>query len=168
MSKLIDAFVDRLGVDQIATEEDLRGCTTDEIGVLEFKYGVTLPIIYRRFLERLGHESGRLFKYDHLATSYEHVLDMTAEARRYAVLEGEVDRFKEVITQIDLIILGRLGEQFYFIRCDRTDDSAVYFFNNSSFESGLAYGSVVEYLNAIADECVEAIESGYFRNSEKS
>jgi hypothetical protein len=57
----------------------LRGCTRSEIDHLEHKYGLALPSAYRRFLELAGHESGLLFRWDHLAVSFDHVSTLTEE-----------------------------------------------------------------------------------------
>ncbi|MEO9592526.1 SMI1/KNR4 family protein [Rhodopirellula bahusiensis] len=166
MADNFDAFLKRLESDEIATSSDLRGCTKTEIAALESKYAISLPSSYRRFLELMGHGSRSLFRYDHFATSYEYVIDMTAEQRADFAEDGELQKLDALIGPLDLLILGRLGEQYYFIRCDNPDDSAVYYFNNSDMATRRVYDSVLDYLNAIADECCDAIQGGYFDNSE--
>ena len=160
------AFLKRLESERIATRGDLLGCTKAEIAALESKYDIELPRSYRRFLELMGHASGRLFRYDHFATAYEYVIDMTAQQRGDFAEDGELEQLNALIGPSDLLILGRLGEQYYFIRCNNPDDSAVYYFNNSEMATRRVYQSVLDYLNAIADECCEAIQGGYFDNSE--
>lgn len=159
-------FVARLEREDIASPSDLQGCSFSEIEVLESKYQLTLPHSYRRFLELMGHASRRLFRYDHFATSYEYVLTMTEQERQYAAEDGEDDKLSDVLAASSLIILGRLGEQFMFIHCHDHDDSAVYYYNNSTWETRQVFGSVLEYLNCIADECADAVRGGYFQNSE--
>jgi hypothetical protein len=44
---------------------DMVGCTVKEIECLEAKYAVQLPRTYRRYLEIMGHRSGRLFTCNH-------------------------------------------------------------------------------------------------------
>ena len=166
MSDSYQEFLQRLERDDIARKSDLRGCSDEEIAVLEAKYRLQLPQSYRWFLKQMGHNSGRLFRYDHFATSYDYVLAMMEEERAYAAEEGELAQLNNVLTDSSLIILGRLGEQHFFIHCIDPVDSTVHYYNNSTWETWQAFGSVIEYLNAIADECAEAVRGGYFRNSD--
>lgn len=159
-----DAFPSRLERDEIAQRSDLRGCTPKEIEVLESKYNLALPHSYRQFLELMGHAAGRLFRYDHWEASYNDVLRLTEEERSFSADEGELPMMDSIVTASSLIILGRLSEQFLFIRCDDSSDSAVHYYNNSTWETHQAYDTVLDYLNAIADECAEAVRGGYFRN----
>src|SRR5262245_42845869 len=62
-----NGFLGRLAASNVATAQDLQGCTAAEIAGLEARYRLRLPASYRRYLELMGHRSGRLFTSDHLA-----------------------------------------------------------------------------------------------------
>jgi hypothetical protein len=72
----------RLEASRVAGTADLVGCTPGEVEALEARYGIRLPLAYRRYLEVIGQRSGRLFTCDHAAVFYPHVLAMTAEQRQ--------------------------------------------------------------------------------------
>jgi SMI1 / KNR4 family (SUKH-1) len=160
----LDQLLQRMEATGIATREDLQGCSAEEIQQLEHRYSVKLPRSYRLFLETMGHQSGRLFRYDHFAVTYESVLTLNEEERNDAKRAGgdAPNRLREILDEDGLIILGRLGEQFLFIRCAQGDASAVHYYNNASWETRQAYSSVLEWINEVCDECIGAVKTGYF------
>ncbi len=158
--KPFSKFLDFLEEHSIAAHSALRGCTDQEIQQLETRYGLTLPACYRQYLLSMGHKSGRLFTHDHLAVTYPHVIEMTAQYRedvREFPDEAHVDLPSDA-----LIITGRLGEQFLFIRCDDADDSPVWYFNEYDTGVRQVYASVLDWLQSTATEAEAAIESGYY------
>src|SRR5262249_49640208 len=74
-----DKLLVRMDASQIAKSSDLKGCTLAEIDALERRYRIVLPASYRRYLELMGHGSGRLFASDHVAVSYSYVLELTED-----------------------------------------------------------------------------------------
>jgi hypothetical protein len=157
-------LVERMEACRVASREDLEGCSDEEIARLERRYSVNLPESYRSFLKVMGHRSGRLFRYDHWAGTYEYVLNLTEEERETAKRAGAdaAQKLDAILGTDGLIILGRLGEQFLFVHCDEGDEPAVHYFENYAWETKKAYSSVMEWLDFICDECVDAIKSGYF------
>jgi hypothetical protein len=164
MAATLASLVERMEARAIASRTELEGCSEQEIAQLERRYSIKLPQSYRAFLRTMGHRSGRLFRYDHWAESYEYVLELTDEERKEAKQRGPEAsrRLEEILGPDGLIILGRLGEQFLFLRCMEGDDPAVHYFNNETWETCPAYSSVLEWLTSICEECVEAIASGAF------
>ena len=61
-----------------------------------------------------------------------------------------------------LVILGRLGEQFDFIRCTNQDDSPVWYLNSWDWKVVESFPSVNDWLECWCGQAEEAIESGYF------
>jgi hypothetical protein len=63
-----------------------------------------------------------------------------------------------------VVILGREGEQYNFIRCDRPDDSAVWAIDlgASRVRARRFRASVVGWLRAWATEAAEAVASGWY------
>lgn len=157
---LLDNFVLRLERDEIARRTSLVGCTDVEIATLESKYGVTLPATYRSYLTVMGHNSGRLLTHDHYAATYAHVLDMTGQCRE------DRNEFPDcglpALPPDALVIVGRLGEQFMMIRCNASNDSPVWYFNEYGNEVKESYRSVLDWLESLADESQSAIRGGYY------
>ncbi len=156
----------RLEASHVAAEADLVGCSPVEIEVLEAQYGVRLPCTYRRYLEVMGHRSGKLFTCDHAAVFYSYVLEMTTERRRMWA-EGSADDDNRPPPGFELpsdalLIYGRLGEQFEFIRCSGQDDSPVWYFNTWEWQVRQTEPSVLAWLESWCTEAEGAIASGYF------
>jgi len=156
----------RLGASRVAAPAELVGCTAGEIAALEARYGVRLPRAYRRYLEVMGHRSGRLFTCDHAAVFYPNVLAMTAEKRHQwaqAQAEDGSGPPPEFELPVDaLLIYGRLGEQFEFISCGGQDDSPVWYFNTCDWQVRQTESSVLAWLESWCTEAERAIASGYF------
>ena len=156
----------RLEASSVACPVDLVGCTPREIEALEGRYGVWLPKTYRRYLEVMGHRSARLFTCDHAAVFYSYVLKMTAEKRQQwaeAKTEdgsGPPSHFELPVDA--LLINGRLGDQFEFIRCGSEDDPPVWYFNIWEWQVRQSASSVLEWLEGWCSEAERAIASGYF------
>ncbi|GAA4464495.1 SMI1/KNR4 family protein [Novipirellula rosea] len=156
-----DDLLHRLAHAGIAPPASLVGCTEAEIASLEAKYNVTLPATYRTYLTMMGHDSGRLLTHDHYAATYSHVLDMTTQCRE------DRDEFPDcglpTLPPDALVIVGRLGEQFMMIRCSASDDSPVWYFNEYDGEIKQSFGSVLDWLDSLADEAENAIANGYYK-----
>src|SRR5579872_2249652 len=148
---LIDRLVERMYETRVACPDELRGCSADEIAALEAKYSIVLPDTYRRFLEVMGHSAGQLFAHDRVEASYEQVLQMTEEQRRWHRDEPEEQPIS--LPADALIVLGRLREQFSFIRCRGTADSPIYYYEMLA-DAAVQYWSpsLVTWLNLWCDE----------------
>jgi SMI1 / KNR4 family (SUKH-1) len=155
-----EALLQRMHSSQIAKTSDLRGCSEAEIAALEHKYQLQLPLSYRRYLQLMGHHSGRLFSSDHIAVFYPYVLNMTEELQQWRSPDYEVPA-NFSLPDGSLLIAGRLGEQFEFIRCGEQEDS-VHYFNTWNWQIRCSYPSVLAWLEAWCGYAEEAIASGYF------
>jgi len=150
----------------VASQRQLVGCTPEEIAALEARYALRLPCSYRRYLEVMGHSSGKLFTHDHLAVTYPYVLSMTTKERRSWVARrakngsGPPPAFE--FPDDALLIAGRLGEQFGFIRCSGQDDVPVWYLNNYRWETRELHPSVLEWLECWCEAAEDAIAGGYF------
>lgn len=136
------------------------GCTQPEIAALESKYQVQLPSSYRRYLELIGHRSGRLFTSDHAAAFYPYVLNLTAELLTDLPELEAPSTF--ALPQGALLINGRLGDQFEFIICNGAVESGVYYFNTWDWNIIKSHDSVIDWLESWCDLAEHAIASGYF------
>jgi hypothetical protein len=157
MPRILDPLIRRMEQSQVALPDELRGCSESEIETLERTYNLSLPLVYREYLATMGHSSGRLFTYDHVDVTYPHVLAMTNEIRRE--LGSDASR---ILRQDSLIISGRLGEQYEFLRCEANSDVSVWHFNLEDREVIESHASVVGWLQCWCEQAEEAIASGYF------
>ena len=102
-------MLSRLESSHIATAADLVGCSKEEISTLEAKYQIQLPHTYKKYLQLMGHQSGRLFTFDHMAVFYRYVLSMTGDLRQEWLAEN-IPPENFILPTDALIISGRLGE----------------------------------------------------------
>lgn len=163
----ITNFISRLARNRIVSPTDLRPCSATDIAALESKYAVTLPMSYRAYLETMGRDAGRLWRYDHFEGDHDAAMRLTEQERAACDDEGDRAELDRALGPTGLLIVGRLAEQYFFIRCRRKGDHPdsdvpVWYLNSSTWESREKYGSVFDLLNAIADECAEAVRGGYF------
>ena len=153
----IDRLVERLNETGVASRDQLRGCSADEIAALEAKYCIVLPDTYRRFLELMGHSAGQLFAHDRVEAGYARVLEMTEEQRRWHHDEPEEQPIR--LPDDALIVLGRFDEQFSFIRCRGTADSAIYYYEMLDPAAQRWSPSLVTWLNLWCDEAASVVGS---------
>ena len=104
-----------------------------------------------------------------MAVSYEHVLAMTGDARRLRAEcnpeDGSGPPAEFELPAEALLIAGRLGDQFEFIRCDGGDDSPTWYFNTWEWRPRESHPSVLAWLEAWCGEAERAIADGYFARS---
>jgi hypothetical protein len=150
----------------VASPAELVGCTPAEIDALESRYSVVLPRTYRRYLEVMGRRSGRLFTHDHMAVFYPYVLAMTAEERQsWAERQAEDGSGPPPTFEFPkdaLLIAGRLGEQFEFIRCNGQEDASVWYLNNYRWQTRESHPSVLTWLECWCEQAENVIARGYF------
>jgi hypothetical protein len=154
-------LLERMAASGIADQHELRGCTSEEIAFLEAYYGRRLPHSYRRYLELMGHKSGKLFTSDHMAVFYKYVLELTDDfsiqlrsgARLPATFQLPTDAF---------LIAGRLGETWQFIRCGDANDSPVWTFSEQDWVIAETHASVLDWLTTWCGIADDAIAGGYF------
>ena len=155
-----ELLLERLASAGVASSNDLEGCSPAEIEQLKSRFSVTLPATYRWYLTTMGKRSGRLFTHDHMAVYYPHVLRMTAEYREET---ADFPNDTSVDLPVDaLIIAGRLGDQFQFIRCNNLEDSPVWYFNVLDNQIAESNPSIIFWLHSFCDQAEQAIKNGYF------
>jgi len=110
----------------------------------------------------MGHSAGRLFTHDHLAVTYDHVLEL-----RDQLLEGMSEPSDPSASAFQLpthaaVISGRLGDQFQYIVCNGQDDVPVLYVNSWDRRPKQCYPGILAWLRAHEAMAVEAIREGYF------
>lgn len=77
-------------------------------------------------------------------------------------MEDVPDEERVELPKDALIIAGRLGEQFQFIRCNDSCDSPVWYFNERELGIKQSHPNVIAWLYSFADEAQQAIANGYY------
>jgi len=159
-------LLQRMEWSAVAALSQLVGCSEQEVSALEVRYGIRLPQTYTLYLRVMGHKSGRLFTSDHMAVFYRYVLEKTAEERQ-TWLECNAEDGSGPPSEFDLppdalLIAGRLGDQFEFIRCSGQEDSPVWYFNTWEWQVRESHPSVLAWLECWCGEAENAFASGYF------
>jgi hypothetical protein len=164
-----EQLLTRMAKSKVANHSDLRGCTRAEIAYLEQRYGLLLPFSYRRYLELMGHRSGRLFTSDHMAVFYEHAVRLTDDFRTRRLGSGEEQHSGDMrapstfrLPTNALIIAGRLDASWEFIRCDDANDSPVWIFDENDWAITETSASVIDWLRTWCGIAEDATASGYF------
>jgi hypothetical protein len=166
-----ETFLRRLASAGVAQRSDLRGCSHAEIAALEARYAVRLPDTYRRYLELMGHSSGRLFTHDHMAVFYRYVLEITGEMRHVRLTQHSNPDDPPppgfAIPDDAIFIAARLGASWEFIRCTSDADSPVWQFDEGRWTIVQSHASVLDWLNAWCTAAEDAIADGYFDQNPK-
>lgn len=167
ISERFEQLLQRMKRSELAARSELIGCSKQEIAALEARYGLRLPESYALYLRTMGHKSGRLFTHDHMAVFYPYVLKMTAEQRQAwsgaSADNGSGPPADFQLPEDALLILGRLGDQFEFIRCNnRSDESPVWYFNTFDWVIKQSHASVLDWLETWCGEAEEAIADGFY------
>ena len=167
-------LISRMAASGIAKASDLVGCSSEEIAVIEHRYGIVLPNSYRRYLELMGHQSGLLFASDHMAVSYRHVLAMTEDIQTRRVnpsielCVGDTrapSNFR--LPPKAFLIAGRLDAAWQYIQCTSINDSPVWHFDENDWTIRETDASVLDWLGTWCGITEQAIESGYFKQYPK-
>ncbi|MCG6155937.1 SMI1/KNR4 family protein [Rubinisphaera margarita] len=112
----------------VATENTIRGCTSEEIERVEQDAGSPLPLAYREFLARMGR--GALRFYYGTDIFFPAVLGLTLAARE--LVAEEESRLQ--LPDDAIAIIMHQGYQFCFIRSSEGDDPPVYYYMEQSSE----------------------------------
>ncbi len=122
-----------------------RGCSAEEIAILERTHGVCLPRTYRAFLSVMGHGGGGVFDHDHVEADYGVAMRLTDHCRR--------DGSRKFRLPADaVVILDRMGDHQQFIRCHQDDDSPVWGVNVWDSKPVRAFDSVLDWLSGWGEE----------------
>lgn len=161
IEEFFEGFCERMANNGVASPHELIGCSEEEIKELEDKYGLCLPESYRKYLQLMGHKSGRLFTHDHLAVFYPWVLALTA---------AEPDAWKRLYDHVPLqlptntlLINSRYGDYYEYLCCEGGEDAPVLGFTAGEWEVTEAHPSVMNWLEFWCDQAEQAIAIGFFK-----
>ena len=106
---------------EIATVNQIKGCSDEEISILEKSCGLILPYSYKIFLKTFGHGAGRVMR--DMDIFYDSVFELTDKAREILSYEGD-----PVLPEKAFVFTMRYGEQFFFFETDQGDNPPIFYY----------------------------------------
>ncbi|MCE9573147.1 MAG: SMI1/KNR4 family protein [Deltaproteobacteria bacterium] len=140
----LQTIVARLADAGLAMAHDVRGCSAHDIAELEGALGVTLPVAYRVFLEKMGCSAGRFL------TGTDVRLDTLRSLKPDAARLLRECAPSLVLTPTAFVFAVHQGYEFLFFECGPSGDPPVFLFT----EGEQTFRRVAETFSAWLDGCV--------------
>ncbi|MBN3899270.1 MAG: SMI1/KNR4 family protein [Nostoc sp. NOS(2021)] len=141
----------------VKNEQELQGCTSDEIAYIESKYGV-LPRTYREILGLLGYSAGKLVSRSEFEFYFDQIIKMN-EWQREAILESIAEGEEcTTLPENAFCIVARNGDPCFII-ADGQDDCSVYMLHeNDTIEE--IHTSVMDWIEVYVEDAEYWIRRG--------
>ncbi|WP_100901316.1 SMI1/KNR4 family protein [Nostoc flagelliforme] len=141
----------------VKNEQELQGCTSEEIAYIESKYGV-LPRTYREILGLLGHSAGKLVNRSEFEFYFDQIIKMNEWQREIGLEFINKEEEYTPLPENTFCISARNGDP-WFIIADGQDDCSVYFLheNGTIKESSK---SVMDWIEGFVEEAEYWIRKG--------
>ncbi|MEH1824710.1 MAG: SMI1/KNR4 family protein [Nostoc sp.] len=155
----IQELKERLFTSEIVkNEQELQGCTPEEIAYIESKYGV-LPRTYREILGLLGHSAGKLVSRSEFEFYFDQLIKMN-EWQQKIILES-IAEGEECTTLPDnaFCICARNGDP-WFIIANGQDDCSVYFLHDDGITIKESSKSVMDWIEGFVEDAEYWINRG--------
>lgn len=136
----MNSIVDILHRTHIAVEEEIQGCSEDEIKELEKEIGHSLPTLYRNFLLNVGHHAGLLFQGTDIF--FGSIKELTQEANE--LLEENYKSFN--LPEDAFVFSMHQGYGFNYFRFSEGKNPPVYPYIEGEGDSKLAWKSFSSFL----------------------
>jgi SMI1/KNR4 family protein SUKH-1 len=134
----------------LASPNDLKGCTPEEIATIESVAGVILPETYKRFLEVMGKSTGSFLEGTDFL--YPDVMTLRAQADALARDSGGA------LSLTDFVFAGHQGYEFLVIECKAGLDPPVRRVSEAE-NPAQVFPSFSEWLSAAVSDEVAATDS---------
>jgi hypothetical protein len=133
----------------LADPPEVRGCTADEISLLEQANGVRFPNIYRDYLAEMGRSAGELFRgsdafYDKLMHLRGWAKEMIDESASGFELPGDA-----------VVFLMHQGYVLFFFRTSEGDDPPVYRLRETEKAATRVNDAFSSFLTSTVAACAE-------------
>ncbi|BBD66811.1 hypothetical protein NIES4072_59130 [Nostoc commune NIES-4072] len=142
----------------VTNEQELQGCTSEEIAYIESKYGV-LPKTYREILGLLGHSAGKLVRGSEFEFYFERLIKMN-EWQRESLLESIAEGDECTTLPDNAFCICALHGDPWFIIADGQDDSCVYFLHDDCITIKEASKSVMDWIEGFVEQAEYLINRG--------
>jgi hypothetical protein len=140
-STVISDSVKKLIRTRIVKPQEIKGCSDSEISMLEARYHLSLPNLYKEFLREMGHYAGLFYQGTDLF--YESLFDLRASAEE--LLCEDESRFQ--LPDDAFVFFMHHGYQFmYFRTVNRDDDPPVFNYLEGDGAPSQAYDNFSAFL----------------------
>lgn len=108
----------------IASPDQLRGCSQDEVASVERSFGLELPSAYKDFLRAFGHSAGGFWQ--DAEFTVDRLVWLNREARE---ILAELESVRLALPEQGFVFCSRRGEQFlYFLADGKAQNPPIYHF----------------------------------------
>lgn len=125
------------------------GCSEEEITRLEKCFGLSLPMAYKEFLLWMGKDAGPILRGSNCF--YSDLFQLNHWANRLLDENGLPDRVPENA----FVFFMHQGYQFAFMYPSESEDPAIYYFNEMSYEPDLLFTISYPSFTAFLDDEIE-------------
>ena len=122
-----------------ATVNQIKGCSDEEVSILEKSCGLILPYSYKIFLKTFGHGAGKLMK--DMDIFYNSVFKLTDKAREILSYEGD-----PVLPEKAFVFTMRYEEQFFFFQTNQGDDPPIFYYIECAGEFIKKFDSIFDFV----------------------
>lgn len=149
----INEAVEQLRESGIVAEDELVGCTDDEIREIEQKEDVTLPTAYEEFLRRMGKSAGGFLRgMDFL---YPRMIGLTKAARELMAECGVTDE----LTTDDFAFISSQGCSYLYFDTNAGENPPVYRYIEYDEEPEQVTETFTEWLHKSVSDTIEQEQS---------
>lgn len=141
----------------VKNEQDLQGCTSEEIAYIESKYGV-LPRTYREILSLLGHSAGKLIRGSELEFYFDQIIKMN-EWQQETILESLAEGEECTPLPKNAFCICALYGDPWFIITNGQDDCSVYFLGDDDIIKESSK-SVMDWIEGFVEEVEYLVRRG--------
>lgn len=127
---------------KLVKQDELVGCTRDEVSAIEQQLGISLPRAYQEFLLSMGHSAGQFLRgsdcfFKHLPQLQEWAIELLQE-----------NNFVESLPEDAFIFFMHQGYQFSFFRVSEGADPPIYSYCEGTEETSFiqSHESFSEFL----------------------
>ncbi|MBN3961575.1 SMI1/KNR4 family protein [Nostoc sp. NMS8] len=142
----------------VNNEQELQGCTPEEIAYIESNYGV-LPRTYREILGLLGHNAGKLVRGSEFEFYFDQLIKMN-EWQQEIIIESIAEGEKCTRLPEKAFCICALHGDPWFIIANGQDDCSVYFLHDDGITIKESSKSVMDWIEALVEEVEYLIKRG--------
>jgi SMI1 / KNR4 family (SUKH-1) len=116
----------------------IRGCSDEELDLLESTLNIVLPEAYRVFLQFFGHGDGGGYFFDDTEWTYDNIIDSTFLARE--LLNESCENHPELSQEF--IVVASLYNEYFYLLSTSNEKHNVYLWNRTTDEILSTYDSL--------------------------
>jgi hypothetical protein len=143
-SEFLDAIAQRLIQADLAAEGELIACSGADIATIESAAGISLPTVYKDFLQTMGRKAGNFLEGSDFL--YPDLLNLN-NAANSILKELQLDYR---LSKNDFVFWMHQGYQFTFFDASEGNDPSVLFFTDSYKKPERTTNSFSKWLTALA------------------